>query len=246
MRILGIIPARYASTRFPGKPLIDLRGKTMIQRVYEQCVASEALTDVVVATDDQRIYEHVEAIGGKAMMTASNHQTGTARCAEVVNSFDEAFDYAINIQGDEPFIQPSQIDKLAALLDGETQLATLVKQSESAYHIRSKNTVKVVFNKDMEAMYFSRETIPHLRDINADDWHLKGQHYLHIGIYAYRVDVLQEIVQLAPAALELNESLEQLRWLWNGYKIKVGLTDIPSYGIDSPEDIEPLLSMFLD
>ncbi len=245
MRILGVIPSRYASTRFPGKPLIDLEGKTMIQRVYEQCKKAESLSEVIVATDDQRIFDHVLSFGGKVVMTSENHSTGTERCAEVLSSIDDEFDYAINIQGDEPFIHPEQIDELAALLNGETELATLVHKSDSAFHILSKHSVKVVFDRQMKALYFSREPIPHIQKEERDSWNIKGQHFLHIGIYGYRADVLNKIVQLPKSRLEQNESLEQLRWIENGYSIQLGITKYESFGIDTPEDIQPLIDKFL-
>ena len=177
-------------------------------------------------------------------MTSQNHKTGTARCAEVLELHKE-FDYVINIQGDEPFIQPAQIDELAALLNGRTELATLVHKSDSAHHILSQHSVKVVFDRNMKALYFSREPIPHIQKKDRDNWNLRRQHYLHIGIYGYRADVLKKIVQLPPSRLEQNESLEQLRWLENGYSIKLDISQYQSFGIDTPEDIQPLLDRFL-
>lgn len=244
MRILGIIPSRYSSSRFPGKPLIDLAGKSMIRRVYEQCIKATCLTDVIVATDDARIFDHVNAFGGNAMMTSANHKTGTERCAEVLSSLNSEFDFVINIQGDEPFIQPDQIGELAAILNADTELATLVHKSDSLNHILNEHTVKAVFNQNMEALYFSREPIPHIQKETKEKWHLDGHHYLHIGIYAYRAEVLNQIVQLPPSRLEQNESLEQLRWLENGYSIKLSISQYESFGIDTPEDVQPLLDRF--
>lgn len=245
MRILGIIPSRFESTRFPGKPLTDIAGKTMIQRVYEQCAKSSNLTDLVVATDDQRIFNHVESFGGKAVMTSSEHASGTDRCQEALQKADGEFDYVINIQGDEPFIQPEQIDLIINLLDGDAQLATLVIKNDSEEHIFSRDNVKVVFTKDMNALYFSREPIPHLRNTEHKDWDSKKAHYHHIGIYGYRADVLKEVTNLPKSSLEIAESLEQLRWLENGYQIKLGVTDQPSFGVDKPEDVTALVKMFL-
>ena len=244
MNILGVIPSRYASSRFPGKPLVDIAGKSMIQRVYEQCSKSQSLSSLVVATDDHRIYDHVQQFGGRAVMTSPDHPSGTDRCMEALEKMEEDFDYVINIQGDEPFIQPNQIDKIAELLNGATQLATLVMQSDSMEHILSHDEAHVVFTKDMNALYFSREPIPHLRGKERDAWASEKQHYLQIGIYGYRTDILEEITQLNKSNLEVAESLEQLRWLESGYQIKLGLTNQPSFGIDKPEDIAPLLNLY--
>ncbi len=245
MKILGVIPSRFASTRFPGKPLTDIAGKSMIQRVYEQCSKAESLTDLVVATDDSRIFEHVSEFGGKAVMTSTDHPSGTDRCMEALDRVEGSFDYVINIQGDEPFIQPDQINKIADLLNGDTQLATLVMQSDSLEHILSHDEAHVVFTKDMNALYFSREPIPHLRNQDPKNWAIQEQHYLQIGIYGYRVDILKEVTQLSKSRLESAESLEQLRWLENGYQIKLGLTDQPSFGVDKPEDVDYLVKRFL-
>lgn len=231
--------------RFPGKPLTDIAGMTMIHRVYQQCAKSSMLTDLVVATDDQRIYDHVESFGGKAVMTSESHASGTDRCYEALQKVEGEFDYVINIQGDEPFIQPEQINILADLLDGTTQLATLVIKTDSVYHLFSKDEAHVVFTKDMNALYFSREPIPHLRNVEPKDWAAKHSHYLQIGIYGYRADILKEVTTLPKSNLELAESLEQLRWLENGYQIKLGETNQPSFGVDKPEDIEVLLKQFL-
>lgn len=245
MKVLGIIPSRFASSRFPGKPLADIAGKSMIRRVYEQCAKSDALDQLVVATDDQRILDHVEGFGGKAVMTRSDHQSGTDRCREVIEQLNGDFDFVINIQGDEPFIQPEQIDAVAEILEGDVELATLVMQTDSNDHIFSKDEVHVVFNKNMNALYFSREPIPHLRNSERENWAEKGRHYIHIGIYGYRTDVLRAITELPKSQLESAESLEQLRWLENGYSIKLGLTDLPSFGVDRPADIDYLVKKFL-
>ncbi|MFM9075237.1 MAG: 3-deoxy-manno-octulosonate cytidylyltransferase [Bacteroidota bacterium] len=240
MKIAGIIPARFASTRFPGKPLADIRGKSMIRRVYEQCKQSSDLDAVVVATDDARIADHVTAFGGVVVMTAPEHPSGTDRCHEALGKMSGSFDYVINIQGDEPFIDPKQIGLLAGLLDGNTQLATLAKVITEPFMIQNPNVVKVVFNSSGEALYFSRSTIPHVRGKQEQQWSTAFTFHRHIGMYAYRTDVLNAITRLSPSSLELAESLEQLRWLENGYRIKIAVTDIDSAGIDTPQDIEDL------
>lgn len=243
MKIIGIIPARYESSRFPGKPLVDIGGKSMIQRVYEQAAKTNSLTDVFVATDDNRIYDHVLAFGGKAVMTDSTHQTGTDRCQE---AFEKAFpdaNYIVNIQGDEPFIKPEQIDLLTNCLTTENvEIATLVKKIEDQETLFNINTPKVVVTVDFFARYFSRQTIPYLRNIEQKNWLTSHTFYKHIGIYAYRADVLKKITQLEPSSLEKVESLEQLRWLENGYQIKVAVTDFETIGIDTPEDLGKIQS----
>lgn len=245
MKILGIIPARFASSRFPGKPLIDLAGKTMIQRVYEQAKKATSLTEVVVATDDHRIFDSVEAFGGKAIFTSDQHQSGTDRCAEVAQKM-KGFDAVINIQGDEPLINPAQIDLLAACFnDEETELATLVKIIKTEEELFNINTPKVILNKSLEAIYFSRQTIPHLKNIETKDYLQSHIFYKHIGIYGYKCDVLQQIAQLPIGNLEKAESLEQLRWLEYGYKIKVAITEHETLAIDSPDDIEKVLAAIL-
>ncbi len=244
MTILGIIPARYASTRFPGKPLIDINGKTMIQRVYEQAKLSDRLSEVVVATDDERILNHVISFGGKAMLTSDKHQSGTDRCAEVAEAFPE-FDIFINIQGDEPFIDPKQIDLLCSCFENDTtELATLVKEIQTEEELNNHNSPKVILNKDSEAIYFSRAVIPFLRNTDPSDWINAHTFYKHIGIYGYRKGVLKAITQLEVSNLEKAEALEQLRWIENGYKIKVAITNIETQAIDTPEDLDKILSDF--
>jgi 3-deoxy-manno-octulosonate cytidylyltransferase (CMP-KDO synthetase) len=238
MKILGVIPARYASTRFPGKPLIDLAGKTMIQRVYEQVSLAHTISQVVVATDDQRIFKHVDDFGGKVCMTKESHISGTDRCFEAMSLQSEVFDYVINIQGDEPFIQPQQIDLLGDLLDGATEIATLVKAIDQREFLFSPNVVKAVISNDNDALYFSRSPIPHIRNAAESDWLTRHTFYKHIGMYAYRKDILKEITQLQPGILEKAESLEQLRWLENGFRIKVRETKTETLGIDTPDDME--------
>jgi len=213
MRILGVIPARYESTRFPGKPLVDICGKSMIQRVYNQCQKSNLLMKVVVATDDDRIYKHVHDFGGEAVMTSKLHKNGTERVNEAASLCDE-IDFVVNIQGDEPFIDPSQINALCkALLDNNAQLATLGKLIDNADELFNPNVVKLVKTSSHKALYFSRSPIPYQRGLEKDEWLKKGKYIKHIGIYGYRIDVLKEIIDLVPSELELAESLEQLRWL---------------------------------
>jgi 3-deoxy-manno-octulosonate cytidylyltransferase (CMP-KDO synthetase) len=236
MKILGIIPARYASTRFHAKALADINGKPMVQRVYEQCLKAGALADVVVATDHPEIETVVNRFG-KSVMTSEHHQSGTDRCAEVIEKLGEKFDFVINIQGDEPFIKPQQIDLLASVLTKETELATLVKVITDQETLFNPNTPKVILNNLSEAIYFSRNTLPFLRNFRQEEWLGKHTFYKHIGIYGYRTDILKKITKLPQGTLELAESLEQLRWLENGYKIKVAVTEFESYGIDTPEDL---------
>lgn len=238
MKIVGIIPARYASTRFPAKPLADIAGQTMIEWVYSQAKKSSALDRVIVATDNSKIYDHVKSKGGEVCMTAENHVSGTDRCAEALASSNEEFDYVINIQGDEPFIDPRQIDLLASLLDGKAELATLIKKITDREALHNSNIVKVIRNVNDEAIYFSRSPLPHLRNVEKENWFDQQDYFKHIGMYGYRSDILGEITRLAPSSLELAESLEQLRWIENGYTIKVAETDIESMGIDTPEDLE--------
>ena len=237
MDAIGIIPARYASTRFPGKPLVDIHGKSMIRRVYEQAKQAN-LAEVLVATDDARIFAHVEGFGGKAVMTASHHQSGTDRCFEAYKLHDVPFECIINIQGDEPFIQPEQIDLVVSLFaNPQTQLGTLIKKITAAEELFNVNAPKVVINQAKEALYFSRQPIPYCRNVPNDIWHQQHTYYKHIGIYGYRADILEQITQLPPSALELAESLEQLRWLENGFHIATALTEFETVGIDTPEDL---------
>lgn len=245
--ILGIIPARYASTRFPGKPLINIEGRTMIHRVYEQAIKSRSLDRVVVATDDDRIAKHVRLFGGEVVMTHSNHPSGTDRCQEVVAGLGGDYEYVINIQGDEPFIHPEQIDELAGVLKGGgTEIATLMIAIESPELLFNTGEVKIALNPAMEALYFSRSPIPYLKGVPESEWHLRRAYYRHVGMYAYRRDVLAKITQLAPSSLEKAESLEQLRWLEAGYKIKCAITRYESHCIDTPEDVELVLKMIRD
>jgi len=242
--ILGIIPARFGSTRFPGKPLIDISGKSMIQRVYVQAKKSKSMAKVVVATDDERIAQHVKRFGGEFVMTNQHHTSGTDRCFEALQKTEGTYDFVINLQGDEPFIDPSQIDLLAELLnEDQTELATLAIPVNSSELLFNESEVKVVLNKDKEALYFSRNVIPFLSGIDKKEWHKKYNYYRHVGIYAYRKDVLEKVTRLAPSSLEKAESLEQLRWLENGFNIKVGITHFESHCIDTPEDVERVLKL---
>ena len=237
MKIIGIIPSRYASTRFPAKSLAIIKGKSMIQRVYEQAQQSSALNEVVVATDHQEIYDHVQKFGGSVCMTKTDHVSGTDRCYEALILQRKKYDYVINIQGDEPFIQPTQIDLLAGKLDGITEIATLVKQLETEEQLFNPNVVKAVLNATSEALYFSRSPIPHIRNVTSEYWVHKHKFFKHIGMYAYRTDVLERLTTLSVSSLEKAESLEQLRWLENGFKITVAETTTETIGIDTPEDL---------
>lgn len=240
-KILGIIPARYASTRFPAKALVNILGKPMIQRVYEQSSKARRLSELLVATDDPRIEDAVHKFGGKVVMTSKEHGSGTERCAEAVKNIGIDVDYVINIQGDEPFIKPEQIDELASLLDGETEIASMVSAVEDYETLYAPSEMKVVLNNMGYALYFSREPIPHVRGKDKSVWLDYHTFYKHVAIYAYRTDVLKSIVQLAPTDLEMSESLEQLRWMQNGYAIKIGITKHKNLSIDTPEDLERAL-----
>lgn len=248
-KTICIIPARYASTRFPGKPLVDIAGKSMIQRVYQQAKRVPDFSAVYVATDDVRIFEHVESFGGQAVMTLDIHQSGTDRCAEVLQILaDEEIGFVVNIQGDEPFISPEQIQQLIDIIKDETvedisqspPLATLAKQITNTQELFNDNVVKVVFDKKFKALYFSRNPIPFVRGKEREEWMKENSFFKHIGLYAYRADVLNTIAKLPSGKLEVAESLEQLRWLENGYAIQCGITEHETIGIDTPEDLEGL------
>ncbi|AVM57072.1 3-deoxy-manno-octulosonate cytidylyltransferase [Bacteroides heparinolyticus] len=240
MKFLGIIPARYASTRFPAKPLAMLGGKTVIQRVYEQVAG--ILDDAYVATDDERIENTVKAFGGKVVMTSVRHKSGTDRCYEAYTRIGGNYDVIVNIQGDEPFIQASQLQVIKACFDTpSTQIATLVKPftADNDFEaLENVNSPKVVLDRNMKALYFSRSIIPYQRNADKKDWLKNHVYYKHIGLYAYRAEVLKEITSLPQSSLELAESLEQLRWLENGYSIKAGITEVETIGIDTPQDLE--------
>lgn len=241
MLILGVIPARFASTRFPGKPLTVINGKTMIRRVYEQASASKKLSKVVVATDDDRIFNEVKSFGGEAVMTSDQHRSGTDRCAEVVTNVSGNWNAVINIQGDEPFIQPEQIDLLAGLFsDPDVKIGTLVKKLSDPSDLDNPNTMKVVLDTKNNGLYFSRSCIPFVRGAEKSDWLKQHKFYKHIGIYGYRTETLLEITKLAPGKLEIAESLEQLRWLENGYSIRTAFTELETISIDVPADLDKL------
>jgi 3-deoxy-manno-octulosonate cytidylyltransferase (CMP-KDO synthetase) len=242
--IVGIIPARYASSRFPGKPLVDIKGKSMLQRVYEQAAKSKSLHKILVATDDERIFNHVKVFGGEAVMTAADHPSGTDRCRDALQQLKEDYQYVINIQGDEPFIEPQQIDELAAVLkDGSVELATQMIPVDNYEILFDKGEVKIVLNKNNEALYFSRMVIPFIKGVEETEWHKHHQYYRHVGMYAYRKDILQQITKLPVSSLEKAESLEQLRWIENGFSIKCVTTKFESHCIDTPEDIEKVLQL---
>lgn len=240
MKFVGIIPARYASTRFPAKPLALLGNKTVVQRVYEQVAGF--FDQAYVATDDTRIEEAVKSFGGKVVMTSVDHNSGTDRCYEAYCKIGKKFDVVVNIQGDEPFIQPSQLTALKECFETpSTDIATLVKPftTDNTFDdLANVNSPKVVVDKNMNALYFSRSIIPYQRNAGKDEWIKNHVYYKHIGLYAYKTEVLREITSLPKSSLEISESLEQLRWLENGYKIKVGITSIETIGIDTPEDLE--------
>jgi 3-deoxy-manno-octulosonate cytidylyltransferase (CMP-KDO synthetase) len=243
MLFLGLIPARYSSTRFPGKPLADIDGKSMIRRVYEQ--ASSCFEHVYVATDDDRIKNHVIEFGGKVVMTSPQHRSGTDRCAEaariITNSEGISFDVVINIQGDEPYIQIEQLELVCSCFtDKNTEIASLVKKISNAEDLFNPNIPKVILNNQDEAIYFSRSTIPYIRNAQVEQWLTKHTFFKHIGLYAYRYETLLKLTDLPPSSLEIAESLEQIRWIQNGFKIKVAETKLENLAIDTPQDLEKL------
>lgn len=243
MKTIGIIPARYGSSRFPGKPLAMIKGKTMIQRVCEQTWKSK-LDDVVVATDDIRIADEVLKFGGKYVMTDPRHQSGTDRCCEALEILEEHYDAVINIQGDEPFIDPQHINLLVDMISrDDTQLASLVKRIDDEEELFGSNKVKVVMDKSGNALYFSRNPIPYMRNVAHEKWLQKGCFYQHLGIYAYKAATLRQIATMQPTALELAESLEQLRWLENGLSIRMAIVEAGSLAIDSPADLAKAIEM---
>ncbi len=238
MKFIVLIPARYQSTRFPGKPLALLGGKPVIRWVYEN--SARAIENVWVATDDERIYNAVEEFGGKAIYTRSNHKSGTDRCAEaaVLLEHDVDFDAVVNVQGDEPFVRAEQIKQLVSCFDDDTNIATLVREIDDTDELFNPNRPKVVLDNKNNALYFSRSPVPHVRGEKEGNWHSYHQFWSHVGMYAYRKNVLQEITRLAPGKLEKAEALEQLRWLENGYSIKTAVTSFQSIGIDTPADLQ--------
>ena len=241
MKVLAVIPARYASTRFPGKPLALIAGRPMIQWVWEGVSRISVISDAVVATDDTRIFDTVLGFGGRAMMTASTHRSGTDRCGEVLDRMDSDADVIVNVQGDEPRVEHTQIELLASCFDDPSvQIATLKKEITSTDDLFSPNVVKVVDDLKGNAIYFSRNPIPFVRGKADDEWLQHHKFYKHIGIYAFRREVLQQVVRLPQSQLETCESLEQLRWIENGYRIAVRETDAENIGVDTPEDLAKL------
>lgn len=248
MNFLALIPARYASSRFPGKPLADIHGKAMIHRVYERCVSVFG-DDCYVATDDTRIETAVQAFGGRVIMTSTTHRSGTDRCAEALDTAERqtgrTFDVVVNIQGDEPFIAAEQLHQIRGCFDSpETQIATLVKPFTPDESIFNENSPKVVLSSSGEALYFSRSVIPFLRGVPPEEWQARHTYYKHIGLYAYRSEVLRAITRLPASSLEKVESLEQLRWLENGYRIRTAVTTLESHAIDTPDDLQRILRLF--
>ena len=238
MKVLGVIPARYNSSRFPGKPLVDLKGKSMIQRVYEGAKKSNMLNRLIVATDDNRIVNEVNRFGGEVMMTKSSHNSGTERCAEVAKKIGE-YDIVINIQGDEPLVNSNQLDQLIDVFkDKKNQIATLGIETSEIKEIENSNRIKIVCDVNNNAMYFSRSTIPFNRDKHTNQNYLR-----HIGLYAYRSNTLQEICKLSPSQIEKTESLEQLRWLYYGFPIYVLKTNIETPNIDTPDDLKAVINL---
>ena len=243
-KILGIIPARYESSRFPGKPLADIGGKSMIQRVYEQSSKSTSLEKLVVATDNNEVLQHVKSFGGNVVMTSPAHPSGTDRCFDALSKEEKYYEFVINIQGDEPFIDPAQIDRLVSILSPGVELGTLVKRIDFEEELDDTNEVKVVLNRRHECIYFSRNPIPYLSGAERANWIHEFSFFKHIGIYAYRTDVLELITKLPVSSLEQAERLEQLRWIENGYTIKASITDFESMCIDVPEDIDQALKIY--
>lgn len=244
MKAIGIIPARFDSSRFPGKPLVDIGGLSMIRRVYNQAKHALSLSEVVVATDDARIYDHVQSFAGNVIMTSRDHRSGTDRCAEVASKVS-GFDLAINIQGDEPFIDPQQIDLLVSCFSAQdVQIATLVRQITEISDLENPNKPKVVLDQSGRALYFSRQAIPFCQGTEKVNWLSTANYYSHIGIYGYRVDVLKALAQLQVSTLESSEALEQLRWLENGYRIQTALSSHDNDAIDTPEDLQHVLQKY--
>lgn len=246
MKTVGIIPVRFQSTRFPGKALVDIKGKSMVERVYRQASAADGLEKVLIATDHQSIYDHVMDFGGEVCMTSQQHPSGTDRCREAMEQLEHTYDFVVNIQGDEPFIDPRQIDALVDGLDGSVQIATQARKIEQFEKLADPNCVKVIMDGNSKALYFSRTPLPYLRNVPPDKWLEQFDFYQHIGLYAYHVDVLREITELAVSNLENAEGLEQLRWLENGYSIKVLVTNYHADGIDTPEDLERAIGMHVN
>lgn len=239
MELLGIIPARYGSSRLPGKPLVDIGGKSMVQRVWEQARRSSSLSKVVVATDDQRIVDHVRSFGGEAVMTRVDHPSGTDRCQEALQLAGGRYGGVVNIQGDEPFVAPEQIGEVAAVLNASgVDIATLVQVINDDREIDDPGEAKVIVDHAMNALLFSRAPIPYLRNPDERPRHQQFRYLKHVGLYAYRTEALARVIRLEPSPLERAESLEQLRWLEAGLRVRVGLTEHPSFCVDTPADLE--------
>ncbi|MGZ3898739.1 MAG: 3-deoxy-manno-octulosonate cytidylyltransferase [Bacteroidia bacterium] len=243
MSLIGIIPARYASTRFPGKPLAVIKGMSMLERVYRQAEKATTLDEIIIATDDDRIAEHAASFGAKTVITREDHPSGTDRCYEAYVLNNKKYDHILNIQGDEPFLDPEQINSLAEACDSNVEIATQMIKCIDHEVLFDKGEVKIILNKNKEALYFSRNVIPYIKGIEEKEWHRHYNYYRHVGMYAYRADILEEITRLLPSELEKAESLEQLRWLENGYKIKCIETNFDSHCIDSPGDIEKVMKL---
>ena len=243
MSIIAIIPARYASTRFPGKPLVQINGKSMINRVYEQTIKSNLLNEVIIATDDERIASHCKGFGAKVVITNANHPSGTDRCYEAYMLNKQPYDFVLNVQGDEPFLDPEQINSLLQVCNSEVEIATQMIKCNNHEVLFDKGEVKIILNIKNEALYFSRNVIPFIKGKDEKEWHMHYNYYRHVGMYAYRTDVLEEITSLGTSGLESAESLEQLRWLEHGYKIKCVETSFDSHCIDAPEDIEKVMRL---
>lgn len=244
MSVIGIIPARYASSRFPGKPLVNINGKSMLQRVYEQAKMANLLNEVIIATDDERILNHVKEFGGIAINTSTEHVSGTDRCYEAYCNYAKHFDYVLNIQGDEPMLNPEQINELCRVADGNTEIATQMIRCKSYEELFDKGEVKIVLNTTNEAIYFSRSVIPAIKNSDEKEWHLNFTYQRHVGMYMYKSTILKEISSLKPTLLEKAESLEQLRWIENGFKIKCIQTNYESHCIDTPQDLEKIIKLF--
>ncbi|MFN7912233.1 MAG: 3-deoxy-manno-octulosonate cytidylyltransferase [Bacteroidota bacterium] len=240
MSVIGIIPARYASSRFPGKPLALIHGKSMLQRVYEQAMQANLISTLIIATDDERISKHAEDFGARAILTSAHHVSGTDRCYEAYQNYGQTFDYVLNIQGDEPLLNPAQINELCAVADGVTEIATQMIKCNSHDVLFDTNEVKIALNTNQEALLFSRNVIPFIKNKPEKEWHNSHDFYRHVGMYMYKTTVLKEITALSPGKLETAESLEQLRWLENGYKIKCIETKFDSHCVDTPEDLEKI------
>jgi len=239
-KVVAVIPARYASTRYPGKPLVDLGGKSMIQRTYEQVALVQGWDRIIIATDDERIVHAAMSFGAEVMLTSGAHLSGTDRCAEVLRMLGNDVDYIVNIQGDEPFIEPQQLVEILNAMDSNAPILTLVKQITTIDTLFNPNSPKVVLDNKNQALYFSRHAIPYMRGLPQEDWLAHHRYFKHIGLYAYRADILTAISQLPASNLETSESLEQLRWLQNGFQIQTVETQFETIGIDSPEDLEKI------